>query len=655
MKDPIEIPETSPHPNPLPKGEGKSRFSPLPKGEGKERGAKRRAPTRARPTKTLARELKGIYADADGRVPDLTKLTITRERRFRKALVLTAIFFAALAAAAWAGFFIFKPFGRFQGGGLEFSYDAPAPFHAGGEATLVVRYQNRERVPLGQVNILVSPPAGFEIVDASPPATDSRRWSIGNVAATASGEITLRGRVLGALGSELAVQTTATYVPGNFNSEFQSVGTFRTTVDGGVITLASEAPESVPAGEPFDWKISYAHEGTFPLDGSELRATLPEHFQPATSNPEGEEHRTWKLGTFATGTAGSVTIHGSFSGEASGSRDFAVTLGQQGTGGFVPFAIAASTIKVLGGELKTTALINGSTAPQPLNFGDTLRISLVYKNQGTESLKDVELALTLDPSPAQGDTSILDWSTLEDAANGRRDRNTIRWTRRNIAVLKSLPPNGEGTIDVVVGLRDKPFTLDTRVYTLAASVESKIGSVGSKRIDRTVRSTPLVFPINSDASLASRARYYNDDEIPVGTGPLPPKVGETTTFRIFWEVTNTLHELQNISVAAVLLDGVNWTNKANVSAGTVQYDPATRRVVWTLNRLPDTVPSVTADFEVSAIPSESQAGAVLPLLGQTSLDADDSVAQSHLTRSAPAADSSLEGDPIAEGRGMVVR
>lgn len=587
-------------------------------------------------------------------MPDMRTLSIKREHRFRRILIVAVIFFVCLAAAAWAGFLVFKPFGAFQGGGVAFEFQAPDEIVAGAESTIIVKYINKERVPLGKLGITITIPHGFALTGAEPAATDGRRWLVGNVASKSSGEIKLTGRVLAVPGSELAFQTFATYVPGNFNSEFESVGSYRAQVTRSSLEITSDAPESAVQGDPLVWNLTYKNNGNGVVDGAELHAVFPTSFQFVDSRPTSSVPGVWPLGSLPAGTASSVVVRGAFSAEASGATALVAMLGRRDGDSFGAFATATSTVNVIGGELKTTLLVNGSANAQAVNFGDTLRMSIVYTNEGTEVLKDVEIALSVAAMPKQGDTTVIDWGTLE-SSNGSRDGNRIRWTRRTVGALKSLAPGAEGSFDLSLALRDRPFTLDDRGYRVQLMVETRVGVIGSRRVDRAVSSNPLILPVNSDAALSSGVRYYNDDEVPVGTGPLPPKVGETTTYHVFWKVTNTLHELQGLAVAATLPDGVNWTNKSNVSAGTVEYRPGERKVVWTLNRMPDTVPEITADFEISVIPSAAQAGKIIPLLGDATLDADDSVAQSHLTRSAPAADSSLEGDPIAEGRGTVVR
>lgn len=613
--------------------------------------------TRTPETPALEKSLRTIYSGADGKMPDLTRLTVVRERRLRRVLAITAVFFVLAAAAAWAGIIVFKPFGRFQGGGIAFSFSNPAPLKAGEEAVVTIGYENRERVPLGKVAVAVNLPPELAYVRADPEPAEGRRWMLGNIAAKGSGEIKLAVLVRAPPGKEVSIGVFANYVPGNFNSEFQSVGSYRAAVEESALAISIDAPDDANQGDEVSWSVTYQNTGSQPLEKLVLRAEPSAHFKWIGAEPAPtSENALWHIDALSAGAKGTLTIRGAFTSEARGAEEFAVTGGWRADDGtLAALAEARRTINVLGGELKITRIVNGSPDPQSLNFGDTVRISLVYANQGTVPLKDVAFAMVFDPAPVQSETSIIDWDTLVDEKNGKRDGNRIRWTRRVIPGLRELAPGAEGVIDLVVGLRDKPFTLDSRDYRIALSVESTVGAIGGKKVNRTVASSPLVFPLNSDAAFAAVARYYNDDEIPVGTGPLPPKVGEATTFRIFWKVANSLHELKNLRISAALPDGVNWTNKMNVSAGEITYDPVGRNVIWTLNRMPDTVPSVTADFEVSVIPSVSQVGAVLPLLGQTTLDADDSVAQSHLTRSAPAADSSLEGDPIAEGRGTVTK
>ena len=54
-------------------------------------------------------------------------------------------------------------------------------------------------------------------------------------------------------------------------------------------------------------------------------------------------------------------------------------------------------------------------------------------------------------------------------------------------------------------------------------------------------------------------------------------------------------------------------------------------------------------------PALENVGSLIQLTDPVTFDADDLGNQSHLTRSAPKLDSNLEGDPVASGRGVVVK
>ena len=64
----------------------------------------------------------------------------------------------------------------------------------------------------------------------------------------------------------------------------------------------------------------------------------------------------------------------------------------------------------------------------------------------------------------------------------------------------------------------------------------KVGKIGETEVDMTIKSNEIVVDINTGMVFKAEARYFNDDNIAVGSGPLPPKVGETTKYRIFWNI-----------------------------------------------------------------------------------------------------------------------
>jgi len=139
----------------------------------------------------------------------------------------------------------------------------------------------------------------------------------------------------------------------------------------------------------------------------------------------------------------------------------------------------------------------------------------------------------------------------------------------------------------------------------------------------------------------------------VGSGSLPPKVGETTVYRIFWNITNSLHEITDLKLSTILPENIRWSNKYEINAGELKFDEVTREVKWTLNRMPLDVNALGVNFEITITPTAAEKGKLLTLLLGTNLTATDKSTGAVITKTGEALTSNLDGDPGAEGKGIV--
>jgi hypothetical protein len=170
--------------------------------------------------------------------------------------------------------------------------------------------------------------------------------------------------------------------------------------------------------------------------------------------------------------------------------------------------------------------------------------------------------------------------------------------------------------------------------------------------------TTVVTKIATVAGVTTDARMYDNQKTLVGSGPVPPVVGSTTTYRITWTVTNTTSDATAMTVTGRLPNSVLWTGK-NLSrdAGDLTFDPSTRQVTWTLNTLPagtgSRLPNLTAHFEVSITPTADQVGTVPILMETTNLTATDGYSKQALTQSAATVTTDIPNDPKVANQGTV--
>ena len=169
----------------------------------------------------------------------------------------------------------------------------------------------------------------------------------------------------------------------------------------------------------------------------------------------------------------------------------------------------------------------------------------------------------------------------------------------------------------------------------------------------TVQASPLTVQLNSDAAIFSALRYFDDDGAPLGSGPLPPVVGNATHYRATWTIASGLHGLNTVTVSATLPEGVTWDDFSTATSGSMSYDASSRTVRWTTSSIPAGSAAVTARFSVSITPTVADVGLAKTLVGKTVLNAKDDMTGSVLERSTDAVTTECEGDVLATGKGTV--
>jgi len=162
-------------------------------------------------------------------------------------------------------------------------------------------------------------------------------------------------------------------------------------------------------------------------------------------------------------------------------------------------------------------------------------------------------------------------------------------------------------------------------------------------------------PIKKAISWHVSARYYDDEGVPVGDGPLPPRVGEATTYRIFWNISDKADNVDRIVLSTSLPTNALWANQFNANHGIIKYQSAVRQVEWTITNA-DSVDlgqgELEAYFDVRVVPNQSAVGSTLPLTSGIDMQIfkTDNSAKAY---SQSLLSTSLEGDLYAMGQGVV--
>lgn len=583
--------------------------------------------------------LKAIY-EGDKKV-DFTKLE-RRRGRLTTILLTTVVSLGLLAGLSWGAFFIYnKYFAASQTETFHVEIEVPDEMVSGERGEIVVRYDNPNTVPITALELDMRIPNEFIVEDYSPsPANEQDLiWSIGTLSPGSDGVIVISGIWIAETPSSTPIQVLANYRPANFNSDFQDIETVYVDTIDSTLELSVSGSEETTPGEVVKYEIEVNNTGDVTLENTRLDLGLPDGFFLEESDPEIEAGLapTWNLEPLVPGEPQNIRFEGTFAADAEGFQYFDAVLGIEADSRLLTQAKERGFTDLLGSDLTLQLIVNGGTDDIGTGLGENLRATLSYENSGEAELEDVEILLDFQSE----DALPIIWSEAE-LDGGRITSNGVLWDAEEIGTLAA----GERHLLNMI------FPVASTVGDGQADFFTLVASISEGPIE--VKSSPVVVTISSEAGLRASARYYTDDGAPLGSGPIPPQVGETTSYRIYWIIDNSLHDIEDVEVSATLPPQVNWAEESAAELGSITYDSTSKTVTWKISNVPQTVTKVQSNFTVSVTPEEDDVGKFVKLTSGSILKAVDTVTNESLESSADSLTTELIGDEFADGKGVVV-
>lgn len=605
---------------------------------------------RRRPTKDIERELHAIYRNRDGNIPDLSKLERRRKKTITFYLFRILLFFFVLTILGWGSFLIFKPYHIQKTESLTLEIETPEIILAGDEVFYHIVYKNPSSVDLSSLQIQVHLPKNFLVTSTRPASPQQNIWAIGSVSAGSDGSIDIGGIHESSLPAEQTIQAIASYKPANGSSDFQKIASKRVSLETSALLIDLVGPEKSIPGDEVSYTITLKNSGKKTLEKTQVRFLAPETFSLASANPEPSQPDVlvWNLEPFAPEDLKEIILTGSFTSTASGTLPLKAEIGfMNQEGEFLLQNSREYNTDLLGGNMLVYLIANGSSEQQTILPGENLRLSLDYQNKGTEAVQDITFSLHFQPSSDK--TLPIDW-LLADLSGGRREGNTLTWDKNTTANLAMIEAEGAGVIDIVLPItKQVKDTADQ--FTLELSTTIQV--IADLETSRTLETSPLLIKLNSDAEFFSFARFYDEQGNIVGSGPLPAKVGQTTTYRVYWEVRNSLHALENGIISTSLPPHVTWTGKASSDMGTIVFNETTRMITWNITQLPTSLSRIGAWFDVSVTPKQADIGTFLKLINPSAFEIKDKTTTDFIHFSSEMLDTELPEDRFAKGKGVV--
>jgi hypothetical protein len=600
-----------------------------------------------------------FYKNNDNEKVDMTTIERKDPNRKKKIVGLVIFILVLLLIVTLLGFYFFVQRGdKFSENDIVITPITALSVASGDQFSFTVEIQNKSSIAIQDVELTLQGPAEFIYVNASPkPSNESlNQWQLNTIKGNSSKQVEITGVISAERGAVENFNTVISYRPANFNSDFSKTRSFSQTISDSVLGLDLAVPTKVVSGRSADYQVTLTNNAKDKFSKVRLTLTIPQDLSAVKFNPPATKDDTiWEFNSLEAKQSKTITWQGTVSAEEGSARELKVEVGYvDEQGQYHQQSDETAIIFVVNPQLFLNLSVNDSSGNGTTHFGGQLSYSLKYRNDSQSEIKNMTIAAVF-----TGD--VLDWQSLIMPVPGTVGDNRIEWNATSIPALTSVKPGAEGEILFTIKVKDsivaqKPSDKNYSLISQATATSKEVVDLEGTKLE--VESNAITTKLTSRVDLRTEGRYYDDQFLPVGKGPVPPEVGSTTTYQIYWYLRNNANEIKDVVVSAVIPANVVWMNDSIVSAGNLKFDATTRTVTWSVNKVPpqvgQTIPELEARFAVQITPLASDVGSFMTLLNATEARATDTFTTESIVQSKEALTTDLTSDPQAAGKGTVV-
>lgn len=526
----------------------------------------------------------------------------------------------------------------FAEGNTSVKIEGSQSLEAGDSFEITISCKNGNKVNLKNAVLTLNYPQGsFSDMkaDSGGKINDSSvTWNIGDIA---SGYENVVAKISGKADSISVDKLTAelVYEPENFSSNFSSRDEFSFSIKPAKISLSLFAPPEAVAGQEVKYILTYTNATSLDFDSIRIKFNYPLGFTFTSANPPPAPDTGsgvfWEIPAFTRASSGQIEVMGTLDQNGEDIKTVNAAVEQAGKDGSFIFnnEISADT-SIINSPFVVTQIVNDKEN-YSASTGEILNYKIKLRNLDKASRNNLVVSVILSGEAADYTTLSAENSTIDQTTN------TVTWDSKTKTDLASLDPDKEIELDFSLKIKDKLAIADatSKNFSVKDTVAVKDGNIlDADGNNKLIVSSSFDTKINSPVELFTQGYYMDDPRIST-SGPIPPKVGETTTYNIHWKILNSSNKINNVKVTGVLPANVRWTGEVFPMDAKIAYDINTRVITWEAGDLdPGTgisSPLKEVVFQVSITPTAQDVGNYMVLIDQNSLTATDDFTLSEIS------------------------
>lgn len=591
---------------------------------------------------------KSLPVDTAVNVSTAPEVTKKPRRRYRSFILLGSFLiflFITLASSAY----IYLGGNQITSENIQLDISGQSTLGGGEVMSLQIGLSNNNSVPIESATLILKYPTGTRSVEDLPRNLYEERIPLENIAPGDTKNIPVRVAIFGEENSEKEISATLEYrIDGSSGMFYKDSGPFKFRISSSPIVLSIKNIQKVSSGQLVDVTITAASNATSPLTDILITAEYPNgfKFESASQAPIYGEN-VWRIAELLPEEKESITIKGIITGLTQESLQIKFTAGPPDPEN--KYAINAPLA-----DTRAEFTVEKPFIDVAVSIEDQSNGVAIIPQDKTATVK-VDIINTLDETVYDMVVEVVPGGNAldENSVRGNRgfyDSNTdsVRWEVANNPSFSEINPGDKRTLEFTVaqGKQKTTSAFDLVVNVYARRVAES--SAAEQLVGTVTREGKYSSSIALDSRAGRNVGRFGD------AGPIPPQVGETTTYTVTLTAEAGANDMKNAVVNTALPVYVNWLNEYDTE-GVVTYNTVSKKLEWAVGDI-TSGRSKELTFQVSVQPSTSQIRSTLVLLNQQKIQANDRFTGELLQDTATPVTTELPPESgFAEDNGIVIR
>lgn len=520
----------------------------------------------------------------------------------KAALLLGGIALTLIAAGLFfkAGGWLFNP------ENVQVTITGPKRVESNSIVEYTIRYENNNWVDLDEAELIVTYPEMFRFSEDQGFQVSATRavLPLGTVKKSSLNSVTIAGSFQ-SLQDQVALFTaTLRAAPQGIASRVDTEYQYSIAVESSAVVVELTVPPQAGDGQFADYVATYRNESTETIQNLQLVIDYPSGFTYRESTPtpvQGEN--TWNIDALAPGESGTITARGIIAGVQGDVKRVSARIGvPQGDGSLLAYARIERQTRIVASPLVIFQKIGDGDTKQSVEPGEKLSYRLIFRNDGDIGLRDLIVTVDLDPK-------YFDIANIRLGNGGTYNivKRQAIFRAADREVLSSVEPGQSGEISFSVPVRNDLSSYDQsniEIESIARidspDVPTPIGA------NKVIASNRVAFKVKTAPVFELTGHHFDSYE---NSGPIPPIVGQETTYTIDVRAGSTLNALEDARVVLSVPGQVQYLKTHVNGQGSVLYNDRTGEIFWNIGTLaPGEERTARLAIQISFIPDPSQAG-----------------------------------------------